>query len=199
MSDQTIQEKIISLVKGHGIPHVTPIQNPFVSVLPISDFTQFCWAFLFVGLAYYATYFIVGSALEYTNPFPKNELRRKNTKKEITLGLSALFFVILYTVIWLWKVDPITPYYGYWAGRQNQFTIFETIKQILIYMLVFDAWFYATHHLLHIDWFMKHVHSWHHVFFLLFSNFMSHQHLLRMLFILLRLFCRDPWDISLLL
>jgi lathosterol oxidase len=134
-----------------------------VSVLPISSFNEFCWAFLFVGLAYYATYFIFGAILFYTNPFPRTEQRIKNTKKEAMLGISALFFVILYTVIWLWKIDPLTPYYGYWGGRENEFTLFETVKQIAIYMVVFDAWFYATHHLLHIDWFMRNVHSWHHV------------------------------------
>ena len=35
------------------------------------------------------------------------------------MGISALFFVIFYTTIWLWKVDPFTPYYGYWQGREN--------------------------------------------------------------------------------
>ena len=30
------------------------------------------------------------------------------------MGISALFFVILYTALWLWKVDPYTQYYGYW-------------------------------------------------------------------------------------
>ena len=72
---------------------------------------------MFVGLAYYFTYIVVGSILFYTNPFPRTESRIKNTKKELALGVSALFFVILFTAVWLWKIDPLTPYYGYWAGR----------------------------------------------------------------------------------
>ena len=45
------------------------------------------------------------------------------------------------------------------------------LKQILIYLFVFDAWFYFTHHLLHIDWFMKHIHCYHHVFYFLIKQF----------------------------
>lgn len=112
------------------------------------------------------------------------------------LGVSALFFVILYTVIWLWKVDPLTPYYGYWGGRENEFTLFETVKQILIYMVVFDAWFYATHHLLHMDWFMKHVHSWHHVRIWIYRNSMSLLLLPKTPYTHLRLFYKVPWVIS---
>lgn len=112
-------------------------------------------------------------------------------------GVGALFCIILYTLIWLWKVDPLTPYYGYWQGREDEFTLFETIKQILIYMFVFDAWFYATHRLLHLDWFMKHVHHWHHVLIMLFRNSMSHQLLRKMLCIHFKPFFKDLWDISL--
>lgn len=71
--------------------------------------------------------------------------------------------MVVYTTLYLWLVDPKTPYYGYWEGRENEFTLFEMLKQILIYLFVFDAWFYATHHLLHLDWFMKHIHKYHHV------------------------------------
>ena len=103
-SNMTLQEYVISNIKGNGLPYLPPIENPFVNVLPIHNFTEFLWATLFVGIFYYVTYFIVGGILEYTNPFPKNELRLKNTKKEIILGLSALFFVITYTTLWLWLV-----------------------------------------------------------------------------------------------
>jgi sterol desaturase/sphingolipid hydroxylase (fatty acid hydroxylase superfamily) len=79
------------------------------------------------------------------------------------MGLVSLFSLILYTTIWLWKFDKLTPYYGYWAGRENEFGLWELAKNILVYMFCFDTWFTLTHHFLHIDWFMKHVHSYHHV------------------------------------
>lgn len=33
------------------------------------------------------------------------------------MGLGALFWVLLYTTIWMWKFDNKMPYYGYWAGK----------------------------------------------------------------------------------
>lgn len=42
-----------------------------------------------------------------------------DTKAQIMEGAGALFCIILYTLIWLWKVDPLTPYYGYWQGRED--------------------------------------------------------------------------------
>lgn len=38
MSNTTIQETIVSELKGKGLPFITAIENPFVSVLPISNF-----------------------------------------------------------------------------------------------------------------------------------------------------------------
>lgn len=71
-SNQTIQETVISLIHGQGLPHLQPIDNPFVSVIPIHSFNDFLWAFLYISIFYYSTYFIVGGLLEATNPFPKN-------------------------------------------------------------------------------------------------------------------------------
>jgi lathosterol oxidase len=39
------------------------------------------------------------------------------TKKEIKLGLSALFAVILFTTFWMWKLEHLTPYYGYYESH----------------------------------------------------------------------------------
>lgn len=62
-TNSTLQEYVIEAVKGNGLPHLPPIENPFVSVLRIENFDQFLWANLFVGLFYYLTYFIVGGIL----------------------------------------------------------------------------------------------------------------------------------------
>ena len=85
-------------------------------------------------------------------------------KKQIKMGLISLFSLILYTTIWMWKFDKLTPYYGYWAGRENQFGLWELAKNIFVYMFVFDTWFTLTHHFLHIDWLMQNVHRHHHQF-----------------------------------
>lgn len=113
----TIQESIINAVKGQGLPGMPTIQNPFVSVMEINNIQDFWLANIYIAIFYYATYFIIGGILEYTNPFPKNQNRINSVKREILFGISALFFVIIYTTLWMWKVDPYTPYYGYWAGR----------------------------------------------------------------------------------
>lgn len=82
---------------------------------------------------------------------------------QIKMGIVSLFSLLLFTTVWLWKVDKHTPFYGYWAGRENEFGLWELIMQIFIYLFVFDTWFYLTHHFLHIDWLMKYVHRFHHV------------------------------------
>jgi hypothetical protein len=38
-------------------------------------------------------------------------------KLQIKMGVIALFSLLLYTTLWLWKVDRHLPFYGYWAGR----------------------------------------------------------------------------------
>ena len=38
-------------------------------------------------------------------------------------------------------------------------------KQTLIYMFLFDSWFYFTHIFLHLDWWMEKVHKYHHSFY----------------------------------
>lgn len=68
----TLQEYVISSIKGNSLPYLPAIENPFVHVLPINNWNEFIWSSLFVGFFYYLTYFIVGGILEMTNPFPKN-------------------------------------------------------------------------------------------------------------------------------
>ena len=141
-----------------------PISNPFVEVLHIETWTDFLYANLYVGGFYYVLYLVAGTILEYTNPIPKSPERVASMKKQIKMGLISLFSLILYTTIWMWKFDKLTPYYGYWAGRENQFGLWELAKNIFVYMFVFDTWFTLTHHFLHIDWLMQNVHRHHHQF-----------------------------------
>ncbi len=134
-----------------------PASNAFVSVLTIETFNDFVLANVYVGIVYYLLYFVVGGkpilnigVLEYTNPVPKSKDRVASTIVQIKMGIFSLFSLLLFTTVWLWKVDHLTPYYGYWAGRENEFGLTELILQIFIYLFVFDTWFYLTHHLLHV-------------------------------------------------
>ena len=150
-------------MKGHGMPGLPPIENPFVAVLTIETSQQFWLATAYIALFYYSLYFVIGGLLQYNNPFPKNQLRIKNIKREIMFGISALFFVVIFFTMWHWKIDKISPFYGYWQGKENDFGIQEMVKQILLYLFLFDTWFYFTHIFLHMDWFMQKVHKYHHV------------------------------------
>ena len=52
------------------------------------------------------------------------------TKKEITLGLTALFWVILTTTIWMWQIEHRGPYYGYYDT--HDLTIQDTLLSLVM-------------------------------------------------------------------
>lgn len=131
-------------------------------ILEITDIKSFVFHTILVLLGYISVYFTVGSALEYTNPTPKTAERIESTKKQIVLGILNLFYVVSFTVFWLWKIDPITPYYGYY--ETHAYTPKEFLLNLLIYMFVFDTWFYWTHRLLHLNFFWNNIHYVHHQF-----------------------------------
>lgn len=132
------------------------------TVLPIESLKDWVNATILVSLGYGFKFLGLGYILETTNPTPKNEYRVKQMKRQIIYGLQALAVVIISTTIWLWKGDPHMPYYGYY--ETHPYTFGEFIKNLLIYMFVFDTWFYWTHRLLHLPWFWKKVHYLHHQF-----------------------------------
>lgn len=156
---------MVSLAKGQGLPGLAPLENPFVAVLEINNANEFWIALAYLSIFYITLYFSICSLLEYNNPWPKNKLRIANIKREIMFGTSALFFVMIYTCLWYWKIDKLTPYYGYWQGRENEFGLYEMAKQTVIYLVWFDFWFYATHAFLHIDFFFDRIHKYHHSFY----------------------------------
>lgn len=59
----------------------------------------------------------MGGFLYFTNPIPKSKERVASAKLQIKMGIVSLFSLLLYTTIWLWKVDRVMPFYGYWEGR----------------------------------------------------------------------------------
>jgi lathosterol oxidase len=77
-------------------------------------------------------------------------------------GFKALFYVILLTTLIIWKVQPTSPYYGYY--ETHDFGIKEFLISLVIYMVTFDVWFYTSHVIGHMPFFWKHFHGEHHEF-----------------------------------
>lgn len=68
-----------------------------------------------------------------THPAPKTPKRVEGTNEERRRGYKALFFVILVTTLVLWKVVPLTPYYGYY--QTHEYTYRDLLIQIILYFL----------------------------------------------------------------
>lgn len=52
--------------------------------------------------------------MEFTNPIPKTPFRIKNIKLEVKRGIVALFWVLIFATLFMWLIEPLTPYYGYY-------------------------------------------------------------------------------------
>jgi hypothetical protein len=59
-----IHTQIIEAARSVSIPGMNPIQNPYVEVLHIETFTDFLYANLYIGLFYYALYFVVAGIIQ---------------------------------------------------------------------------------------------------------------------------------------
>lgn len=66
----TIQEQIIQAARNVSIPGMQPINNPFVEVLHIENFTDFLYANLYVGGFYYILYLGVGGTAPHLCSHP---------------------------------------------------------------------------------------------------------------------------------
>jgi len=138
------------------------VKSIATTLLPISGVSDWLLKTVLVTLGYVLTYLLFAGVLEYTNPAPKTEKRKEGIKKELRLGLVALVANVTYATVWLWLVDPLLPYYGYY--ETHPFTLFSLLMNVLTYMFWFDTWFYWTHRLLHMRWWWRHVHHVHHQF-----------------------------------
>lgn len=94
-----------------------------------------------------------GYILEFTNPIPKTKFRRDNMKLEIKRGIAALFWVLLFATIFMWKFEKLCPYYGYF--ETHEYGIKEWFIGLVVYAVAFDFYFYVTHIILHQPFFWK--------------------------------------------
>lgn len=94
--------------------------------------------------------------MEFTNPIPKTKFRIQNMKLEIRRGIAALFWVLLFATIFMWKIERHTPYYGYY--ETHDFGLKEWLISLVVYEFLnifnryavgFDFYFYVTHIILH--------------------------------------------------
>lgn len=97
------------------LPGLAPPKNPNLRVLDIDSFKDWVFATLYTGIFYFAKYYFLSTWLENTNSMPKNEYRLKMTIRQRNMGLWALFWVIIGTTLWMWLIEPLTPYYGYYV------------------------------------------------------------------------------------
>jgi len=138
------------------------IQRMSTQVLQAESVTEFGIETVLTAIAYIGVYFLAAGAFEYANPAEKDEKRIAEIKKEISYGIWAVVANTTYACFWLYYLDPLTPWFGYYANRT--YTPLDFVVNVLTYMFFFDGWFYWTHRLLHTRAAWKYIHFHHHQF-----------------------------------
>ena len=136
--------------------------SPASRILDINNFTEWVLYTLLVLFGYVSNYFITASIVEYINPAPKTTARVEAAKLQMRMGLVSLISVVSFSTFWIWKIEPLTPYYEYYLKRE--FGVKELLLNLVIYTLYSDTLYYWGHRMLHLPFFWKHVHSVHHQF-----------------------------------
>jgi len=147
---------------GSGYVH-SSLQQYSGSILHIHSVSDWFIQTFFVTIGYFGTYFLVAGGFEFTNPLHYSDPKRSvMMKKEMKLSLQALGLIVIYAVLWIWLVEPHLPYYNYYAT--HEYTITAFFKEMIIYMVLFDTWFFWTHVSLHTKFLWKRLHHVHHQF-----------------------------------
>ena len=150
-----------------GVLAVSPeaqqkVETLATRILPLNTLKDWVVQTILLLLGYLIKYFGLAGFLEWTNPIPKTEYRKNSIKKQMVYGVYALTVVIIATTLWMWLGERHMPYYGYY--ETHPYTFNEFLKNLVVYMFIFDTWFYWTHRLLHLPWFWKRIHKLHHQF-----------------------------------
>jgi len=115
---------------------------------------------------------MVGGLFELTNPkgfnskiLSKKEIDRRygQVTQEIKIGIGALFTTVLLTMLWMYFIEPITYFYGFFVTHEYNWKWF--LGSLVAYVFWFDTWFYWSHRWLHdFDILWHKVHYIHHQF-----------------------------------
>jgi len=141
------------------------MNSSFKTVLtPMENLGDYNRNFLFSLFLYMNTYLITAGLFEWTNPahYKNPEKRMKLIKHELSFSVPVMFYNVLYSISWFYFIDSLTPFYGYYENRD--YGVFDFLLNLMSYMFIYDTWFYWTHRALHLPYFWKTIHHYHHSF-----------------------------------
>ena len=107
-------------------------------------------------VVYVAQYVVLGGLLEGTHPDgalsssltpARLAQRREQVRSEFATGMFSMAVTVVCAVLWMWKLEPLTPFYGYFAA--HELTPALAVGGVLAYIAAFDTHFYWSHWLLH--------------------------------------------------
>ncbi|CAF1554327.1 unnamed protein product [Rotaria magnacalcarata] len=163
---------LLSLVSAMFWPYIKMNKVFTEHLLDMTSFNDYLVVNVFVFASYTFQYILTAGILEYTNPrgFKSDSLtneqrqqRNRQIRKEITLGIGAMFGNTTYAVAWMYFIEPYLWTTNYFVT--NQYTLSWLAFNVLAYALIFDAWFYWTHRALHESKYLwDHIHTTHHAF-----------------------------------
>jgi lathosterol oxidase len=147
-------------------------KNMAVEMLSIDTPSDATIATVYIFLGYILIYFMVGGALEFTNPKGVNSKvmspqevarRRVQVKAEIKLGVRSLLVTVGLTALHLFYSSKWVWTYGFFDT--HQYNIWWFLGSLVMYVFWFDTWFYWSHRWLHdYDFLWNNVHFIHHRF-----------------------------------
>ncbi|CAF1613511.1 unnamed protein product, partial [Adineta ricciae] len=141
-------------------------------LIDMTSFNDYLVVNVFVFASYTLQYLLTAGILESTNPrgFKSESLnekqlqqRKSQIRKEIILGIGAMFGNTTYAVSWMYFIEPYLWTTNYFVHRQ--YTLAWFVLNIFVYGFIFDSWFYWTHRALHESQYLwDKIHTTHHAF-----------------------------------
>lgn len=163
---------LLSLIAAVTWPYVK-INNVLSDhLIDMRSFNDYLVVNVFVFASYTCQYILTAGILESTNSkgFISESLtaeqrlqRKRQIRKEIILGIGAMFGNTTYAVGWMYFIEPYLWTTNYFVTRQ--YTLLWFVFNVLIYGFIFDSWFYWTHRALHESQYLwDKIHTTHHAF-----------------------------------
>jgi len=162
----------LSLISALFWPYIKMNKVLSDHLIDMTSFNDYLVVNVFVFVSYTLQYVLTAGILEYTNPKGfKSELltneqrqqRKRQIRKELTLGIGAMFGNTTYAVAWMYFIEPYLWTTNYFVT--HRYTLLWFIFNALIYGFIFDSWFYWTHRALHESQYLwDKIHTTHHAF-----------------------------------